>query len=218
MGVSLKKKGTVSLKKVSDSSLKELIVGLGWDANTGRGKTTTEIVRKKSLFGKEKIVERKVKPVGNFDCDAALKLVGPAGDSEIIYFGNKYSEDGSVYHCGDNLTGEGEGDDEQIVIDLDKVSSKYNRIYIGVNIYNAKMKHQNFGVIDNAYIRLCNKLTNNELCIFGLSGDDLSGNEYAQATSMIMGCVYRDADEWKFEALGVASQAEKVRSMFDGFN
>ncbi len=184
MSVSLQKGQKVSLSK-GNTGLDKVIVGLGWD----------EVQQKSGglfggLFG------------GNqpaIDCDAsALMLQGGklAGKSDIIYFGNLTHSSGTVRHMGDNLTGAGDGDDEQIVIDLAKVPAQYDRIVLVVNIYQAVQGRQNFGMIRNAVIRIVDGRTNQEMCRYDLSED------YTGMTAMIFGEVYRHDGEWKFNAIG----------------
>ena len=183
MSVSLQKGQKVSLSK-GNTGLDKVIVGLGWD----------EVQQKSGglfggLFG------------GNqpaIDCDASALLQGGklAGKSDIIYFGNLTHSSGTVRHMGDNLTGAGDGDDEQIVIDLAKVPAQYDRIVLVVNIYQAVQRRQNFGMIRNAFIRIVDGRTNQEMCRYDLSED------YTGMTAMIFGEVYRHDGEWKFNAIG----------------
>ncbi|MCQ2505663.1 MAG: TerD family protein [Lachnospiraceae bacterium] len=181
MSVSLTKGQKVSLTKES-SSLSRVIVGLGWD----------EVEQKKGLlsmfFKKEAI-----------DCDAAAILLKGGkftSKEDIVYFGNLRHKSLSVIHMGDNLTGQGEGDDEQIVIDLGSVPSDYDKIVISCNIYKAYERRQHFGLIRNAFVRIVDAKTNKELCRYNLS------DEYANATAMIFGEIYRHDNEWKFGAVG----------------
>ena len=118
------------------------------------------------------------------------------GIKDVVYFGNLTHSSNSVRHMGDNLTGAGEGDDEQILIDLKSVPAKYDRIVFAVNIYQAYDRHQHFGMIQNAFIRLVDGRNNNEMCIYNLTED------YSGMTAMIFGEVYRYHGEWKFNAIG----------------
>lgn len=184
MSVSLQKGQKVSLSKGNDG-LNKVIVGLGWDEapRTGGG-----------LFG------------GLFggggaaiDCDASALLLtnGKLIDTkDIVFFGNLKHKSGTVQHKGDNLTGAGDGDDEQIVIDLARVSAQYDRIVFVVNIYQAVQRRQNFGMIRNAFIRIVDGRNNQEMCKYNLS------ENYDGMTAMIFGEVYRYNDEWKFNAMG----------------
>lgn len=183
MGVNLIKGQKVDLTK-GNAALKALIIGLGWDCNNGGD---------------------------SIDCDASALMLGENGKllsaKSVIYFGNKSSKCKSVVHQGDNLTGAGEGDDEQIVIDLIKVPDDTSKIVFVVNIYNCASKGQHFGMIKNAYIRIMDKSANNELVKFNLS------NDYNNMTSLIMGEVYRNKGEWKFTAIGEGSTATSLTEL-----
>ena len=179
MGVSLQKGQKVSLTK-DNAGLNKVIVGLGWD----------EVPQKKGFFA--------AKPQ-SVDCDASafvLKEGKLRGTEDIVYFGNLHHKSGTVNHQGDNLTGAGDGDDEQIVIDLAKVPQEYDKIVIVVNIYQAVQRHQHFGMIENAFIRLVDARNNNEMCKYNLT------ENYSGMTAMIFGEVYRHNGEWKFSAVG----------------
>lgn len=179
MSVSLQKGQKVSLSK-EHAGLSNVLVGLGWD----------EAPRKKGLFAP------KPQPI---DCDASailLKNGKLCGKSDLVYFGNLRHPSGTVQHMGDNLTGAGEGDDEQILVDLSKVPNEYDRIVIVVNIYEAYERKQHFGMIENAFIRLVDGRNNNEMCKYNLSED------YSNMTAMIFGEIYRHNGEWKFSAVG----------------
>ncbi len=115
---------------------------------------------------------------------------------DLVFFGNLQHSSGTVLHMGDNLTGAGEGDDEQIVIDLSSVPQDYDKIVIVVNIYEAVKRRQHFGMIQNAFIRLVDQRNNNEMCRYNLTED------YSGMTAMIFGEVYRYNGEWKFNAIG----------------
>ena len=174
MPINLSKGQKVDLTK-GNPGLKSIMVGLGWDVNafdTG----------------------------ADFDLDAAAFMLGADGkcptDKEFVFYGNLAHPSESVKHMGDNLTGEGEGDDEQIVIDLAKVPQEYDKIVIVVNIYQAVQRHQHFGMIENAFIRLVDARNNNEMCKYNLT------ENYSGMTAMIFGEVYRHNGEWKFSAVG----------------
>ena len=117
-----------------------------------------------------------------------------------MYFGNLRHRSGAVQHMGDNLTGAGAGDDEQIVIELDRVPAEYDRIVMVVNIYQAMARKQHFGMIRNAFIRIVDARNNQELCRYNLS------DNYDDMTAMIFGEVYRHNGEWKFNAIGQATK------------
>lgn len=184
MSISLKKGQKVSLTKES-AGLSNVLVGLGWDA--------VETIKKgffASLFGKGS---------ADIDCDATAILLknGKFCDkSDVVYFGNLQHKSGTVRHMGDNLTGDGDGDDEQILIDLSKVPAEYDRIVIVVNIYDCIRRKQEFGMIKNAFIRIIDGKTNRELCKYNLS------ENYLGMTAMIFGEIYRHEGEWKFNAIG----------------
>jgi len=183
MAVNLQKGQKVSLKKSNGSKLSNLMVGLGWDAAKPQGGFF------KRLFGN----------VDQIDCDASV-FVCQSGKfvdrDDLVYFGNLKHRSGAITHMGDNLTGEGEGDDEQIFIKLDELPGRYDKLIFVVNIYQAVERKQHFGMIKNAYIRVVDADTREELCRYNLTED------YTDMLSMIAGEVYRYKDEWKFNAVG----------------
>ncbi len=179
MSISLQKGQKVSLSKES-AGLSSVMIGLGWD----------EVKRKGGLFA------RKPEPI---DCDASAILLqgGHLRDkADVVFFGNLQHMSGTVQHMGDNLTGAGDGDDEQILVYLDRIPAQYDRIVLVVNIYQAVQRHQHFGMIENAFIRLVDGKTNKEMCKYNLTED------YSGMTAMIFGEVYRHNGEWKFSAIG----------------
>ncbi len=180
MSISLQKGQKVSLSKES-AGLSTVLVGLGWD----------EAPQKKGFFG--------FKQQEDIDCDASAILLRNgrlSGNGELVYFGNLRHGSGTVQHMGDNLTGAGEGDDEQILIDLAKMPPEYDKIVIVVNIYSAVQRRQHFGMIQNAFIRLVDGRNNKEMCKYNLTED------YSGMTAMIFGEIYRHNGEWKFGAIG----------------
>lgn len=182
MSVSLQKGQKVSLSK-ENANLSVVVIGLGWD----------EVSQKAGFFSP------KPKPI---DCDASAILLknGKLMDkTDIVYFGNLQHKSGTVKHMGDNLTGEGEGDDEQIVVDLSSVPNEYDKIVLVVNIYKAVSRKQHFGMIKNAFIRIVDGKNNKEMCRYNLS------ENYSNMTAMIFGEVYRHSGEWKFNAIGQAT-------------
>ena len=185
MSISLQKGQKVSLSK-DNAGLAKVIVGLGWDevkSSSGGGLFS-------SLF------KAQPKPI---DCDASaimLKNGKFVDQKDLVYYGNLRHKSGTVNHQGDNLTGGGEGDDEQIIIDLSKVPQEYDKIVIVVNIYQAVQRNQHFGLIENAFIRLVDARNNKEMCKYNLTDD------YSGMTAMIFGEVYRHNGEWKFSAIG----------------
>ncbi len=179
MSISLQKGQKVSLSKES-AGLSQVLIGLGWD----------EVVQSRGFFSS------KPKPI---DCDASAILLSNGrlmDKSDIVYFGNLHHKSGTIQHLGDNLTGAGDGDDEQIVVDLSKIPNQYDKIVLAVTIYQAVQKQQHFGLIENAFIRLVDGRNNRELCKFNLT------ENYSGMTAMIFGEVYRHEDEWKFNAIG----------------
>ncbi|MCI8415107.1 MAG: TerD family protein [Ruminiclostridium sp.] len=179
MSVKLQKGQKVSLSK-ENAGLSKIVVGLGWD----------EVEQPRGFFAP------KAKPI---DCDAFAILLrsGKLTDNnDIVYFGNLTHFTQSVQHLGDNLTGAGDGDDEEIIIDLNAVPDEYDRIIIAVNIYQAQQRKQHFGMIKNAFIRLVDARNNNEMCIYNLT------ENYPNQTAMLFGEVYRYNGDWKFNAIG----------------
>lgn len=179
MAVSLQKGQKISLSK-DNAGLSSVTVGLGWD----------EVQQKKGFFAKR---ERAV------DCDASALLLKNgklAGKEDIVYFAHLKHTSGSVVHRGDNLTGAGAGDDEQIMVDLDRVPYDVDRIVFVVNIYQAVERRQHFGMIKNAFIRIVDNRNNNEICRYNLTDD------YSGSMAMIFGEIYKHGNEWKFNAMG----------------
>lgn len=189
MAITLVKGQKIDLTK-GNASLTSLTVGLGWDPVESRG-----------LFGRKKAN-------ANVDCDASALLLNADGKlinvKNVVCFHNLTSPCGSVKHSGDNLTGEGEGDDEQIQISLDKVPSDVHRILMVVNIYNCEARGQDFGMIKSAYIRVLNAAQNQELVRFNLT------DSYAGQTALVVGEIYRHNVEWKFNAIGEGTQAAHI--------
>jgi tellurium resistance protein TerD len=173
MSVSLSKGGNVSLSKEAPG-LTAVNVGLGWDARTTSGT--------------------------DFDLDASALLVDQGNkilsDQYFVFFNNLKSPDGSVEHTGDNLTGEGEGDDEMIKVNLAGVPAEVDKIVFAVSIYDAESRSQSFGQVRNAFIRVVNQAGGAEIARYDLSEDA------STETAMIFGEVYRNAAEWKFRAVG----------------
>ena len=173
MGVSLAKGGNVSLTKEAPG-LTAVLVGLGWDARSTSGT--------------------------DFDLDASAILCNSAGkvlsDAHFVFFNNLTSPDGSVEHTGDNLTGEGEGDDEAIKVDLSKVPAEVDKIVFPVSIYDADKRAQSFGQVRNAFIRVVNQDGSREIARYDLSEDA------STETAMVFGEIYRNGADWKFRAVG----------------
>lgn len=185
MSVNLQKGQKVDLTK-GNAGLKRLIVGLGWD----------EAEQKRGFFG--------IKKTQDIDCDASAFVCGAGGrlmdKSDIVYFGNLKHKTGAITHLGDNLTGAGEGDDEQLIVELNQIPESYEKIIFVVNIYKAFERNQHFGMIKNAFIRIVDADTKKELCRYNLS------ENYDNMTAMVFGEVYRYKGEWKFNAIGQPTQ------------
>lgn len=197
MAISLQKGQRVSLSKESKAGLDRVIIGLGWDEAKPQSRGFLA-----SLFGGGESQD--------IDCDAsALLLQGGklVNWKDVVYFGNLTHQSKSVLHQGDNLTGAGEGDDEQIIIELNKLPAQYDRIVFVVNIFRAVARHQHFGMIRNAFIRIVDARNNQELCRFNLS------ENYDQMTAMIFGEVYRHGSEWKFNAIGQATTDPSLEAL-----
>lgn len=194
MSISLKKGQKVSLTK-EKAGLSKVIIGLGWD----------EVQQSRGFFAP------KPKPV---DCDASAIILKDGKleqISDVVYFGNLRHMSGTVQHMGDNLTGEGAGDDEQVLVDLEKLPSQYDRIVMVVNIYQAMQRNQHFGMIRNAFIRIVDQKTGVELCRYNLT-DDYSGR-----TAMIFGEIYRHDGEWKFNAVGQGTNDAGLKEMIQRY-
>ena len=190
MSVSLQKGQKVNLSK-DNAGLAKVIVGLGWDEAKPSGGGGGGFFA--TLFGGAATTHQAI------DCDASAIMLknGKFVDrTDLVYFGNLKLKSGTVNHMGDNLTGEGEGDDEQIVIDLSRVPAEYEKIVIVVNIYQAVQRKQHFGMIENAFIRLVDARNNKEMCKYNLT------ENYSGMTAMIFGEIYRHNGEWKFNAMG----------------
>ena len=187
MAINLQKGQKIDLTK-GNSGLTKLMVGLGWDPVEGPPKKSGGLLN--SLFG-----GGGSRP--NFDCDASVFMLDEKGKHKnLVYFGNLKSPCGSVQHLGDNRTGQGDGDDEQIIVDLSKVPADIHRLVFVVNIYDCEKRKQDFSMIKNAFIRVVNQANNQELLKFNLS------ENYAGKTTLITGEVYKHNGEWKFSALG----------------
>jgi len=173
MAISLNKGGNLSLSK-TDPNLVRILIGLGWDERATDGAA--------------------------FDLDAsAFRLTATGkvrGDHDFIFYNQLKSQDHSVEHTGDNRSGQGDGDDETLLVDLSKVSPEIEKIAITVTIHDAHARGQNFGQIANAFIRVVNQDTNVEVVRFDLAED------YSTETAMVFGEVYRHNGEWKFKAVG----------------
>lgn len=173
MAISLTKGQNLSLSK-TDPSLKNVLVGLGWDTRSTDGQ--------------------------DFDLDASVFMVTENGkvpsDRHFIFYNQLVSPCGGVEHTGDNLTGDGDGDDESVIVHLDKVENNIKSLFITVTIHDAEARRQNFGQVSNAFVRIVNNDTSDEIVRFDLSED------YSTETAMVFGEIYRHNGEWKFRAIG----------------
>jgi tellurium resistance protein TerD len=168
-----KKGGNISLSR-ADASLKKVLIGLGWDSRVTNG--------------------------ADYDLDATAFMLTESGkvrnDNEMIFYNQLSSPCRSLTHTGDNRTGDGDGDDESLIIELEKIPSAIAKISVTVTIDDAEARRQNFGQVSDAFIRVVNEETNIEICRFDLSED------YSTETAMIFGEIYRSNGEWKFKAVG----------------
>ena len=196
MGVNLQKGQKVNLKKSDGQALSRIRIGLGWDP----------VKQKKgglfgSIFGGS---------APDIDCDASVIVCKGgrlSGKDDVVYFGNLKHSSGAIVHTGDNLTGEGEGDDEQILVDLTAVPQDYDKLVFVVNIYDCESRKQDFGMIANAFIRICDENTGEEFCRYNLS------ESYAGMTAMIFGEIYRYNGEWKFNAIGQGTKDKGLNEL-----
>ncbi|MFT2014424.1 TerD family protein [Streptomyces sp. 796.1] len=173
MGVSLAKGQNVVLNQ-DGTPLADVTVGLGWDAQPAGGAA--------------------------IDLDASAVICGAdrkvISDDHFVFYNNLSSPDGAVRHTGDNTTGEGDGDDEQLMVDLDGLGEGVEQVVFTVSIHDAEARGQNFGQVSDAYIRVVDNLTGREMCRYELSYDA------AEETAMVFGALYRRAGDWKFRAIG----------------
>ncbi|MDM5318721.1 TerD family protein [Bacillus altitudinis] len=184
MAITLEKGQRIDLTK-GKAGLTNILVGLGWDPVSQGGGFLGK------LFGGG--------GGADIDCDASVLMLKNdkfTENKDLIYFGNLKSKCGSVEHTGDNLTGEGDGDDEQVLVNLSKVPGDVNKLVFVVNIYDALRRNQHFGMIQNAYIRIVDRSNNQELVKYNLK------DEYAGKTSLVVGELYRHENEWNFAAVG----------------
>ncbi|MDR1040061.1 MAG: TerD family protein [Deltaproteobacteria bacterium] len=178
MAINLVKGQKISLEKESGGGLAKVVMGLGWDPVDRPG-------------------------VGDIDLDASCVMFDEAKTLvDVVYFGQLKSKDGSILHTGDNLTGEGEGDDEQIIVDLPRVPASVRTLVFTVNSYQG----HNFNDVRNAFCRIVDSRNNNEIARYTLTG----GGDY---TALIMAKVYRHNNEWKMAALGEFTQGETVHDI-----
>lgn len=178
MPINLTKGQKVDLTK-GNPGLKKIMVGLGWDVNA-------------------------FDSGADFDLDASAFLLGEDGkcptEKEFIFYGNLTHESGAVQHMGDNLTGEGEGDDEQILVDLSLIPANIAKVAFTVTIYDSDVRGQNFGQVSNSFIRIVDESTGQELIRYDL------GEDFSIETAVVVGELYRHNGEWKFNAIGSGFQ------------
>ena len=183
MAISLKKGQKVDLTK-GNPGLSKLLIGLGWDTNKYDGGS-------------------------DFDLDASAFLLGPnekvTSDADFVFYGNLKHASGAVEHTGDNLTGEGEGDDEQIKVDLSKVPASIDKIDFTVTIYEADERKQNFGQVSNAYVRVARMANAQDMQGTEVLRFDLM-EEFSVETALVVCEIYRHNGEWKFNAVGAGYQ------------
>lgn len=174
MSVSLTKGQRVDLTK-GRPSLKKVLIGLGWDVNRYDGEA-------------------------DFDLDASIFMTKENGkvgsDDDFIFYGNLEHRTKSVIHTGDNRTGDGDGDDEVIKVDFDTIPSDYTNLSVAVIIYDADNRLQNFGMVNNAYVRVADEETGEELIRYDLSED------FSTETAIVVAEIYKKNGEWKFKAVG----------------
>ena len=181
MSINLQKGQRISLKKEAPS-LTRLMCGLGWD-----------VAKKSSWFGSS----------DDFDLDSFVICLNEndklTNKSDIVYFGNKKHSSGAINHLGDNLTGSGEGDDEQITVDLPQVPQTISKLLFAINIYESQKRKQELSQVENAFVRLVDLANNKEIARYRLSG-----SQYQNKNGLILGEVYRQNNEWKMAAIGDA--------------
>ena len=178
MAINLSKGQKISLSK-ENPGLAKIMVGLGWDVNN-------------------------FDSGADFDLDASAFLLDASGKcrgpEDFVYFGNLKHSSGAVKHMGDNLTGEGEGDDEQIEVDLSQLPAHIEKIAFTVTIYEAESRKQNFGQVSNAFCRIVDESTGSEIVRYDL------GEDFSIETAVVVGELYRHNGEWKFNAIGSGFQ------------
>lgn len=191
MSISLRKGQKIDLTKGGAGGLRQVMVGLGWD----EAPQSSEGGFLKGLFGRNQHHD--------IDCDASAILCGANGkiiendhSQCCVYFGNLRHRSGAIVHQGDNLTGAGEGDDEQIMVNFLQLPTEISKVVFVVNIYDARARKQHFGMIKNAFIRLVNMDNNTEICRYNLS------DNYNDMTGLVVAEIYRENGEWKFNAIG----------------
>lgn len=198
MSVNLQKGQKIDLTK-GNAGLKRVMIGLGWDEAQKSG-------------GFFKGFNSNVQDI---DCDAMVFLLNSKGRiekrSDVVFFNNLNHLSGCVVHRGDNLTGGGQGDDEQVMVDLERLPPEYERVVFLVSIYQATQRNQHFGMINNAFIRIVDADTNKEICVYNLS------DNYNNMTALVFGELYRKNGEWKFNAIGQPMQIWAVDALAERY-
>lgn len=195
MAIQLQKGQKIDLTKGA-AGLSKLLIGLGWDEAQKSGGGFFS-----NMFGGSG-------GSADIDCDASVIMLKNDGSRhEVVYFGHLRSSCGSVVHTGDNLTGEGDGDDEQIIVELNRVPSEVSKLVFVVNIYDCVRRKQDFGLVRNAFIRVDNADTRQVLARYDLTED------YAGKTALIVGEIYRYQNEWKFGAIGQGTNDASISEL-----
>lgn len=200
MGINLQKGQRISLSKESPG-LTKILCGLGWDVAERSGG---------GIFGMFSETQ-------DYDLDASVICLDANGKikdiANIIYFGNLSHRSQAIIHLGDNLTGEGDGDDEQIIVDLSLVPADILKLVFTVNIYECIKRKQDFGQVKNAFVRLVNVSNNKEIARY-----NLSGSEYQGATGMVMAEIYKHGNEWKMAAIGKGFKVEGLAGLLKSYS
>jgi stress response protein SCP2 len=199
MGINLQKGQTISLYKEAPG-LTKLMCGLGWDVVKRSGS---------GLLGA-------FSNTPNCDLDASVICLDQNGKvrdvANVIYFGNLAHKSGAITHLGDNLTGAGDGDDEQVIVDLPRLPQEIKKLVFTVNIYQSIERKQDFSQVKNAFVRLINMSNNQELAKY-----NLSGSEYKGMTGMIMAEIYNHNNEWKMAAIGNGVKANGLKELMQAY-
>ena len=195
MTICLQKGQRISLSKEAPG-LTKLMCGLGWDVAEKSGGGFF------GVFGGGQ----------DFDLDASVLCLNAnqklTDVKDLVYFGNLKHQSGAIIHQGDNLTGEGDGDDEVIIVNLPKIPARISRLVFVVNIYDCIKRKQHFGQVENAFVRLVNASNNRELARY-----NLSGSNYAEMTGMTLAEIYRHQDEWKMAAVGNGFRVDGLKDI-----
>lgn len=206
--VNLSKGQKINLSKTAENnSLDSVMIGLGWDPAVATREVEVQPGFFGKLFGKKSTIKTvHVTNASDIDCDAWVALFDKKGNKlETIYYGNRHYDNDKIYHHGDNLTGAGDGDDEQITLKLSQLDKKVYEILVGVTIYSAKSRNQSFGMIENLFARVVDNKDNFEICRFDTK--DFSGNP--NDTNFIVGRFVLDS-EWNFEAIGTSDKSATI--------